>query len=75
MNKGLEQTLEELKKDNLKITNIVKGLKTFIEMDFKRLNEDITFDYRDKRDSEHFKNQHEILDNIMKDIDELGLKE
>lgn len=67
--------LTELNDTNDKLaelTNIIKGLGSFIQEDFRRVSEDITVDYKDKSDSEYFKRQHKVLGNLIKKINKIS---
>lgn len=67
--------LTELNNTNDKLTeltNIIKGLGSFIQEDFRRVSEDITVNYKDKSDSEYFESQHKTLGNLIEKINELG---
>ncbi len=75
LNKNIVTELDNTNKKIDNLTDIIKGLGVFIQEDFERLNEDITADYKDKSDSEYFKNQHKTLGNLIDKIDKIGLKE
>ena len=63
--------VRELETSNKEMLAVIKGLTEFIEEDLRRLSEDITVDYKDKRDKEYFQDQHGKVSNLMDRVNNL----